>query len=464
MNHKTKHDLVILNLISDFEESISTGRGMFLSEKSYFEIIEYYHKDNQLKKALSVTDMAIKQFNFQVEYYLRKANILKRLNRPQECLAVLDKAEEIAPFELDVKLMKIKVFAYSGNITGAQQILAEVKSYMTDSEATEVLLSESYIHEVTQEYDQMYSVLKKAISNDPHNDESLDRFWIAIEFSKNYYNAIQFLLSIIDRTPYSYLAWYNLGEAYSCVGEYSKAIDALEYSFIIKPDFQVAYYECADICIQEKNHKKALEIYKEALVQFGADEEVLLNMAECQKELGNLSAAKYNLYKALKFDPYNDEVYFKLGSCYAIERNWNNAIKAFHKAISIEENTEDYYLGLAESYYSLGSFEKADFFYRKATTIAPEDSSYWSKYATFLIKTGERSLALQLLRKAEDFTFGADLLYCQATASILEKNEKGYLIMEEALQEDFSLHPMIFQIEPELALDKKIIAMINYFR
>jgi len=464
MEQKIKRNLAIINMVSDFEEMCSAGENIYLTEKSFLDIIEYYQDENQYDKAISVADLAIIQFNYRAEFYICKAKLLSRMNKPKECIKVLNIAEKIAPFELEIKLIKIKIFAYSGKVEEALSILDELSSYVTAIDKSEVLISESYIHEVNQDYNAMYEVLKDAIILDPSNEEALDRFWFSIEFSKNYYGAISFLNKVLDETPYSYMAWYNLGEAYSCVGEYEKAIFALEYAFIIKEDFQNAYFECAELCLQVKKFSKALSIYNEAINLFGIDEDILLNIADCHRELGNLSAAKYNLYKALKYDPYNDEVYFKLGLCYTLEKNWNNAIKSFHKAIAIEENTEEYFLELAEAYYTLGSYEKADFFYRKATTIAPEESHYWAKYATFLIKTGEKKLALQLLEKAEDFTFGANILYCKAAALLLNNENGAVEVLEEALKEEYHTHKILFDIEPELALDKNIVAMIDYYK
>ncbi len=464
MDNRTKRDLAIVNLIADFEDMLANGESIFLGQNSYQDIIEYYEEDGQLKKALTVIDLAILNFSNVAEFYLKKANILRGLNRPKECLSALDEVEKIAPQNMEAKYLRIKVFAYLGKIEEAEEIISMLSVHANNNEKTDLYICESYIYEVTQEYHQMYDVLKKAIIGNPENQEALDRFWFSIEFSKNYYSAIEFLTKVIDKTPYSYMSWYNLGQAYSCVGEYKKAIFSLEYAFIIQPEFQSAYLECAELCLQIMNYAKALDIYKEALERFGLDEEILLNMAECQKEMGNIAGAKYNLYKALKYDPYNDEVYYKLGKCHALEKNWNSAIKAYHKAITIEEHTEDYYFDLAEAYFAMGSYEKADFFYRKATTIAPEESFYWAKYASFLIKTNETALALQLLRKAEDFTFGADLLYCKSVALLLNNDEEAYVTLQEALEEDIDLHPMIFTLEPELALDEKLNSMINYFK
>ena len=258
---------------------------------------------------------------------------------------------------------------------------------------------------------------------------------------------------------------YNLGHAYNCLGEYEKAIDALEYSFITEANFENGYLDCCDICIQETEFLRALKIYESYVEIFGLNEEVLFNMAECEYQLNNLNKARIILNKLLKLDPYNDEVYFKLGLCYSKAEKWNKAINAFHKAITLEDKCEDYYLHIARAHNALGSYPKAEFFFRQAVEIGPERSILWRDYVTFLIKTGKKTEALAVFDEADNFTFGADLLLCKAVALYLNGNiEDAFKLFEEGLKEDFSEHQLIFKIEPELMLDKDLLSMIEYYR
>jgi len=451
--------------MSDFETNFEKGHDVFYSEKTYLEIIRYYEEELQYDKAIEVSDIALNQFSFRPDFYIIKARLLFQSNFHGEALQLLNKAEKISPYEHDILLLKIRILAFQGVIEEAKEILADMKRYVSSSDLSDVYLSESYINEVMQDYDGMYENLTKAIICDMKNEEAFERIGFAVQLSKNYEASVQFHKMVINEQPFNYLSWYNLGHALSCLGEYKEAIDALEYSFITEQNFENGYLDCADICIQEKDFKRALNIYQTHFEIFGINEEVLFNMAECQYNLGNLNKARILLSKLLKLDPYNDEVYYKLGLCYAQAENWSKAINAYHKAITLEDNCEDYYLSIAVAHNAIGSFEKAEFFYGKAVETGPEQSMYWREYISFLIKIGKKDKALEVFTDSDTYTFGADLLFCKGVAEYLTGDlTSAYNSFEEGLKEDFDQHKIIFEIEPELMLQKELESMISYYQ
>lgn len=465
MEPRTKRNLAIIKLVAEFEMRLEEGALNFVKEDSYNQLIHYYTNELQVDKALEVADLAISQYSYRSEFYISKAKLLIQINSLDEALSILEKAENIAPYELDISLLKSKIYAYSGLISESINILTELKTYSTDSDLSDVFLYESFIHEVSQDFPEMYNSLKQSLDFNNTNHEALERIWLAIELTKKYNDGANFHKHLIDNNAYNHLAWYNLGNAHACLGDYDKAIESLEYAIIIQSDFEYAYLDCADFCVQIQWYKKALDIYKDYIKVFGLNEDVLLNLAECHFELNQLDKAKFHLQKAIKTDPYNDEVYYKLAKCYSKEGNWHLAINAYHKAIAIEDSLEEYYFGLAESYFALGTYDKADFFFNKATILGPEDTMYWKSYAAFLIKIGKAKKALKVLAKAEEITFGADLLFCKGTALIkLGKRKEAYEIFEEAVLEDYFGHNIIFEIEPELSLDAELQSLIKYFK
>jgi hypothetical protein len=72
--------------------------------------------------------------------------------------------------------------------------------------------------------------------------------------------------------------------------------------------------------------------------------------------------------------------------------------------------------------------------------------------------------ALQVLEEAEDHTYGADLVYCKAVTCFYMHNKALCLeLLEEALMENYEQHKIMFDIAPELRLDKDIQSMIRYY-
>ena len=465
MDNRTKRDVTFLNLVSDFETNFEKGQPIAFDEKTFLEIIRFYEEELQYDKAIEVTDLALSQFSYRPDFYIIKARLLFQTNLQDEALELLAKAEMISPFEHDILLLKIRILAFKGEISEAKRILDDMKRYVSSTDLSDVYLSESYINEVMQDYEGMYENLTKAIICDMHNEEAFERLGFAVQLSKNFDASIEFHNMILAEEAFNYLAWYNLGHALSCQGEYAKAIDALEYSFLTEENFESGYLDCADICIQEQKYLRALKIYQSYLEVFGINEEVLLNMADCEFQLGNLNKSRILLNKLLKLDPYNDEVYYKLGLCYAKAENWNKAINAYHKAITLEDSCEDYYFSLAKAHAAVGAYDKAELYYGEAVQMGPEQSMYWRDYISFLIKLGKKDKALEVFKDSDDYTFGADLLFCKGVAQFLSGKEKSaYNTFEEGLKEEFDQHKIIFEIEPELMLNKELQSMIAYYR
>ncbi|MCB9308618.1 MAG: hypothetical protein H6567_00995 [Lewinellaceae bacterium] len=464
MENKIKRDLALINLVSDFESKYEQGELGYIEEKIYFQILEFYEDEYLLEKALEVVDHAIDQYEYRSEFYIIKARLLLNTNKVNECLAVLEKAETIAPYEREIAFIKARACAIKKDFQMAHHIIEDLRIGATKSDMVDILIAESFISEHMKDYNAMYDSLAEAVQIDSSNEEAMERVWISAELSRRYEDSVALHKTIIDRDPYNYQAWYNLGHGYNCIWEYDKAIEALEYSFIINPQFESGYLDCADTCLQLKYFSRALDIYIEANKKFGPNSELMVNIAQCYMYLERLSLAKQWVLKSIKLDGYNDEAYFLLGECYAKENVWFNAINAYQKAIQLEDRREEYYLGLAKAFWAVEDYNKATINFQMATQTGPEETLYWREYVIFLTKLGLYDEALQILDEAEDYTYGVDLIFCRAAIYfMIEDREEAITLFEEGLLEDNSQYEYSYIIAPEMKLDKEFNSMIRYF-
>jgi tetratricopeptide (TPR) repeat protein len=464
MEHKTKRDLNLINLVSEFESKFEQGTIDYVEEKTIYQLIEYYESEHQFDKAMEVVDVALEQFKYRSDFHIMKAKLLFNDNRINDCLNVLKHAANMAPYEKEITLLKIKALCSKKKIAEAKKCLGELRSDFLDDKL-EYFIAESFLHEASKDYKAMYISLQNAIKLDPGNAEALERFWVAVDLSREYEDSIAFHKTLIDDQPYNHLAWYNLGLSYSFNWEYDRAIESLEYSFIINPNFEQGYLECAEICLQEGKINKALDIYIEANNRFGPETEIMVNIASCYLKLDKIADARMLLLKALRMESHNEEIYFLLGESYTKSESWYSAINAYLKALQIDDTREEFFLALAKAYVKVEDYNKATINFHKATKVCVEDSLYWKEYVCFVLKIGLYEEAIQILDEADEHTFGADLLYCRAITLFFMKQKKaGLEILTEALEEDFSMYKLIFELAPELEVDKDIIAMIKYYR
>lgn len=464
MEHRTKRNLSLINLVSDFEMMIEKNSMAYMDEKDFFQIIGYYEKQYLIDKAIEVVDFAIEQYSYRSEFLIYKAKLLIVLNKQKLALEVLEHADTIAPFENEIALYRARALSGLGDTATAFEILERLKIHASKSDVSDILLAESYIYESQKDYIKMFEVLKESLILEPENVESLERVWLSVELSRKYDESVDLHTKLVNKKPYNAVAWYNLGHSYASLGEYEKAIESMEYAFIIDKEMEIAYLDCAELCSQIKNYAKALSIYEEANAFFGPESELLVYIAECQIHLNNILSAKASLFTALSLDAYNDETYFYLGECYSKEKNWHSAINAYTKAISIEDSREEYHGSIAMTFLELGRYDKAAEHLAEATEIAPEEAKYWFQYACLLIKSKNYKGALELLDEAEEESWDPTLLYARAAClNFLGKKKQALKILDEVLLENFEMHNALFEIDPQLRFDKEILSIINYY-
>ena len=464
MDSRLKISPTLLSLISEYEKQHDAGRHIYFNDHEYQQIITYYDVECDFDRALEIIDRAIQQFSYRSDFLCLKARILLKKGYVDKAAEMIERAELVSPQELEIQFLKARIYIHQRLFNEAILLIDDLKAKATHSDLEDVYLVEGFFYENVQEFDLMFQCVKKALIINPNSEEALHTMHAAVEQSKNYEESILLHKVIVDNHPYNHLAWFNLGHSYGCVGEYQKAIDALEYVFIISPQYEQGYLDCAQYCCELQQYDKALDIYEEALSIFGAEFDLLLSISHCQYAIFEIDKAKRTLFEAIEMDSYNDEAYFLLAKCYMHNKDWTSAVKVLRKAISIESEVEEYFHALGMSYEQIEDNTRALYYLRKAAIKGCEQAVYWEDYVSFLVNQGDYKDAIFALEDADRYTFSYRLQFLEAACFIgLGEVKKGLTALEEALQESFDDHDILWKTPTEISENKEVISIIAYY-
>jgi len=394
MDSRTKVSLDLIAFVEEYENRLQSGNVPYLNDREYNDVISYYEEEGEYQQAINVINSAISQYSFRSDYLALKARMLIKQGLMYDAMEVIERAEAMAPKDIELQLLKINIYIHTKQLDNAIILIEDLKSYASKQDLEDVLVAESYFYESVQEFELMFQSLKSALILNPDHQEALYLMAASVEQSKNFEESILLHKVIVDNHPYNYLAWFNLGHSYANVGEYKKAIQALEYSYIINPRFEAGYLDCAECCVDQTRYEQALDIYNEYLETFGPDFDLMMSVSECQYELGLVDQAKRSLFKAIEMDAYSDEAYFLLAKCYMDNKDLRSAVKVLKKAISLESEVEEYYHALGKCYISLGDKGRAIHYLRRAATTGSELASYWEDLVLYLIDHHEYAQAI----------------------------------------------------------------------
>lgn len=464
MEQRAKRSSSIDELVHKFETSFSKGELPVSNEENLFNIISYYEKEKEYDKALDVVNLAIEQFKYQVDFYLAKTRLLLKKNKIKEAQEILKNAESLAPGEVEISILNAIIYCEKYQYNAALQLLEQISDDVPPVQQARVKLCVAYVFEHMKDFDKMFQVLQEALAIDPENQEALEKIWVSVELSKKYEESVEFHHTFINDHPYAYLAWYNLGQAYSSLGEYDKAIEALEYSFLINEFFEMGYRDCADICMQVQNFPKAIQILYDIIGKFGVDEETLVNISECHIHLNQYFQAKKILIKAVKLDPYNDEIYYLLGQCFSKEEKWHYAINAYRRALDLEDRREEFHAGLAQAYVKTNNLKAALSHLVEATRLAPDQYIYWAELVKFFIHTHQLIKAEKALNKADQACGDTEIIFMKGLCLFLNNQVKTALeLFADGLKENYDAHNVLQLVYPQILEEPEVKAMLRYY-
>ena len=464
MECEPNYNFDIFQLVRQFEEMIQSGIDMYLDEKSLQKLMDYYVEEHEYKNASTVAHEAVRKYPYNLQFRVQQVEFYFQMRLLDHALNSVEGALLIAPFDFEVKLWKIRILIYQKEIDQAQTLLESLKEGADNEEFSQIYFLEGLIHEALEDYEEMFESLRFSLLCYPVNEESLRKIWVAAEMINAFDESIELHNKIINEEPYSYLAWYNLGQAYSCVGDYNKALDAYEFAYLIEPEFELGYQDRGDLLFELKRYQEALECYKEWYELVGTDAELMVQIAHCYLKMGEYDKARRIFKKAKRLDPYNDEVYYLIGRCHHEKEEYVSAIHQYQKALRLENLREEYYAAMGSAYCRLGEFAKSHYYYQKAEEVGPEQTYIWKKHGLFLYSIGEHQEALNILDEGIDNTMDTELMYCKAALLVKsERIEEAMYTLEEALVEKYDGHETFHQILHGIDLDHNIKSLLRFF-
>src|SRR5690606_25247591 len=93
------------------------------------------------------------------------------------------------------------------------------------------------LYQMQGAYLKAITYLKKCLKANKDNQEALYEIAFCYDVLDQQQESIQFYMQYIDTDPYSFAAWYNLGNAYHKLSDFNAAIDAYDYAILINESF-----------------------------------------------------------------------------------------------------------------------------------------------------------------------------------------------------------------------------------
>lgn len=188
-------------------------------------------------------------------------------------------------------------------------------------------------------------------------------------------NAIHAYIRCIEKDSSHYKAYNNLGYAYVDIGDYTKAIDALQKSLEIKKTPN-AYFKMGDVYRKFfHDFDKAIIYYQEVIAlqsDYGYGKAFFV-LGLLYYRLERIQNAIDCFLEKVSIQP-TDEAYFWLGLCYGKQEKPTEAIINFQEAIGINPKNADAYFMLGRIYYVYADKAMGVKYFKEAARLGNESA------------------------------------------------------------------------------------------
>jgi tetratricopeptide (TPR) repeat protein len=457
----------IVDLVKKYEESVKEKQQVFLDEENYEQIIQFYQDNKEHNKALRVIESALEQYSFSSFFYTKKAEILANQKHFEPALIALDEAQKLDPNDINIFLIRADVALWEGKHDEAKAQMDYALTITAEPEdRCELYLELADIYEDQEKYEDVVDSLKAALRLNPNSEEGLNRYWFCTELTERYSDSVAFHEELIELSPYSHLAWFNLGHAYAGLMQYEKSLDAFGYVIAIDENFDAAHICSGDVLFNMGKYDDSINFYLDAIKLSKPNKELYLKTAECYEKLGEYAKSRSYLRKSIVVDPYFDEAFFRIGETYRQEEKWTKAISSFERAVKLNRENIDYLAALADAYMSVGEGELAVEIFERIFQLDTQTKQNWINLATAYFNVENFQKAFQVLNEAEvKYEHNADIFYIKCVFYLQVGNRhEGILNLERGLLVNFDEHTLIFEMDDSLLDDQTIIQVIEQYR
>lgn len=439
--------------------------------KAYFDVeelelvIDHYLEENDTRRAKEVLDFAKAQHPGSLDLMFSEAVVLMNMGRLNKALEILDAIGKMEPFNEEVHLHKAGIYSQLRNYRRAIEHYKRALE-LAEEGRDEILLDLAFEYENLNAFDQAIDHLKRALELNPENEAVLYELAYCFDLADAHQASVAFFKRFTNDHPYSFVAWYNLGNALSRVERFDESNEALDLCLAIDEGFSSALFSKARNLLLLGSYQEAIACYQEALTNDGPQAVTFSYIGECYEKMERFEQALIHYDQAIALDPNWLDAWIGRGVVKDIQGRLPEAIRDLEVAVRLQPENSDAWFYYANSLGRGGRAEDALAAYAHLNQLDPGSLDGWMDHADLLLGLKGPEAALQKLREGEQ-VHRLSPRYKYRLASYLLRcghEQQALLELEEALLADHPGHQQLLDHYPEAAAMPQVIHLLELYK
>ena len=450
--------------LSKFESMLKTNSIYFFDLVEFEEIIVHYLDTGKHSLAKKAVKLGLEQHPSSVDLKLLDVEILIFDNKLEKATQKLRRIQLLAPANEEVYIQKATILSKNGNHKKAIKNLEIAVLHASDKVDIWSMMGMEYLY--LDDFEKARQNFVKCIDVDHEDYSSLYNVVYCFDMQKHHEKAVVFLNAFLDRSPYSEVAWHQLGRQYYVLKRFKEALTCFDYAVLIDESFIGGYLEKAKTLEKLGEYEEAIENYMLTLELDDPTAFAYLRIGECYQKLNKLDAAIDFYKKSVHEDPFLDKGWILLTEAYYEQKDYQKALYYISEALKIDDYNVFYWRKYSEINIKLNAFVEGVKGLEKCLELNDCSLEIYTTLSDLLMYGGNFNAAFELLLSAkESHRNSAEIEYRLSGLSLVFDNEKeGLTYLLNGMKIDFNMHTIMKELFPSVLVNSKVKELLSNYK
>ncbi len=406
------------NSILRFEKMLKTNTVYYFDSTEFILISHHYIDQANYSLAEKSIKMGLDQHPNNTDLMLLNSELLIFNSNYEDAYEILNYLENINPENREVYLQKATIFSKNNHSEEAIAILKKALQFIDDKVDIWNMIAMEFL--LIEDFNSAIPFFKKCLDYDNEDYQSLYNLIFCYENLGMIEESISELSLVLEKRPYSKIAWHQLGKIYKKKQKFKESISAFDFAIISDDQFVSAYVEKAKVLVKVGKLNEAIDNFRLSIELSEPNSYVYYRIAKCFKQLNNKKLFLDYIKKSVREEPGNEKAWTCLIKYYLKKKNYRQSKYLCSRALENNHNSIKILQLISIIHYRTKCYEDAIKSYNKIIDFKENISwQIWKGYIKCLIGAESWSELLKVSLKAKkhypnkafiDFTISGCLL------------------------------------------------------
>ncbi len=287
------------------------------------------------------------------------SNVIKLLSTPSAVTKFKNWQAEEYFSTIEGATLAAKIFYSMNNTSKAEKFLKKMLQFKPNDLEVHILLANVYTKQ--RDYSSAISAFKKIIELDADNDDAQYGMGLVHMKMMNWKDAISALEKAVALNPEHSDAYFQIASAHQKLEEFDKATEAYKKFIATNPSQPFDAYNRLGLCQMElKQYSEAVTSFREALKGNPADMDITFKMAQSYDKSGQTERAAEIYYKLAEMNPKAAWGYYNtILNMYNSAKMPEKAAEAAKKMVELNPNDSDALYNLGFMFVQMKKYNEA---------------------------------------------------------------------------------------------------------